>query len=173
MSFSSGVKEELVRIRVKTPEQRLSELSGLTLCCGALRISRGLGVVYTSESIAVARRILSLAESLYALESTIELSEREQFKAPLVTVTLGGRDAETLLHDAGALSMRGGARAIARRIPDAARESDDCARAFLRGAFLGSGSCANPRRGYHLEIVVTDAALCGELAALAQRFSLP
>ena len=41
--------------------------------------------------------------------------------------------------------------------------ADDDKRAFLRGAFLGSGSCANPYRGYHLEIVSRSEAFSDQL----------
>lgn len=172
MSFSSHVKEELCRIRVKAPAQRLLELSGLTLTCGALRISKGLGIVYSSESLAVGKRILALAGTLYEPDATIELSERERRSTPLTTVTLSGASVERLLLDTGALSLDDGVRTIVRQIPRAAETDEDCARAFLRGAFLGSGSCANPRRGYHLEIVTTEKAFCESLCACIRRFSL-
>lgn len=172
MSFSLTVKEELVRIRHRSPEQRLSELSGLTLTCGALRISRGLSAVYTSESLAVGKRILALADTLYQTETSIELFERERRRAPLILVTLAGGDAERLLYDTGALSREGGTREISRRIPAVAETDEECTRAFLRGAFLGSGSCANPRRGYHLEIVATDRAFCEDMVGRIRAFSL-
>lgn len=172
MSFSSHVKEELCRIRVKAPAQRLLELSGLTLTCGALRIAKGLGVVYSSESLAVGKRILALAGTLYEPDATIELSERERPRPPLTTVTLSGASVEKLLLDTGALSLDDGVRTIVRQIPLKAETDEDCARAFLRGAFLGSGSCANPRRGYHLEIVTTEKEFCESLCACIRRFSL-
>lgn len=172
MSFSSHVKEELCRIRVKPPAQKLSELSGLTLTCGALRISKGLGIIYSSESLAVGKRILALAGTLYEPDATIELTARERHRPPLTTVTLSGAAVERLLLDTGALSIDEGVRAIVHQIPGAAQTNEDCARAFLRGAFLGSGSCANPRRGYHIEIVTTEKDFCENLCRRIRHFSL-
>ena len=172
MSFSSHVKEELCRIRVKPPQQRLSELSGLTLTCGTLRISKGLGIVYSSESLAVGKRILALAGTLYEPDATIELLERERHRTPLTTVTLSGAPVEKLLLDTGALSLHDGVRTIVHQIPGMAASDEDCARAFLRGAFLGSGSCANPRRGYHLEIVTTEKDFCEDICRRIRHFSL-
>ena len=40
MSFSTNIKEELIRIRVKNADQRLSQLSGMTLTSGGIRIAR-------------------------------------------------------------------------------------------------------------------------------------
>lgn len=172
MSFSSKAKEELTRIRVKPATQRLCELSGLILCCGALRISRGLSLVCISESLAVGKRILALAGALYETDAAIQLLARERPKKTLTCVTLMGGRIEELLCDTGALSGEDGAYLPARRIPEAVLTDADCARAFLRGAFLGSGSCTDPRRGYHLEIVATDEAFCEALAARIAGFSL-
>ena len=46
MSFSSSAKEDLVKIRLKTREQRLAQLAGLVHTCGALTIGRGRGAVW-------------------------------------------------------------------------------------------------------------------------------
>ena len=46
MSFSSSAKEDLVKIRLKTREQRLAQLAGLVHTCGALTIGRGRGAAH-------------------------------------------------------------------------------------------------------------------------------
>lgn len=38
-----------------------------------------------------------------------------------------------------------------------------CKRAFLRGAFLSTGSVSNPEKGYHLEFVCSDAKQAEQL----------
>jgi DNA-binding transcriptional regulator WhiA len=48
-----------------------------------------------------------------------------------------------------------------------------CKRAFLRGAFLGGGSCASPEKGYHLEIVSADPALAQTLLTLLEGLRIP
>ena len=40
MSFSTDIKEELCRIRVKAKDQRRALLAGLTQTCASLRLSR-------------------------------------------------------------------------------------------------------------------------------------
>ena len=89
MSFSSSAKEDLVKIRLKTDRIRLAELAGLVHTCGALTIGRGRGAVFSTETLAVGKLIVSLATALYPLEPTIELSERER-RRPLTLVTLVG-----------------------------------------------------------------------------------
>ena len=169
MSFSSSAKEDLVKIRLKSNPIRLAQLAGLVHTCGALTIGRGRGAAFSTESLAVGRLIVSLSSALYTLESTIELSERER-RHPLTLVTLLGDDAERLLLDTGLLLREDGAFSIGETIPEKLLADDECRRAFLRGAFLGSGSCTNPYRGYHLEIVARSQAFAEQLLSVLSVF---
>ena len=164
MSFSSTAKEDLVKIRVKPREQRLAQLSGIVHTCGALYVGRGRGASFTTESLAVGKHIVSLASSLYQLDPTIELSTRER-RRTLTLVTLLGDDAEAMLLDAGLLISENGIYRLGETAPERFMAEEETRRAFLRGAFLGSGSCANPYRGYHLEIVARSEAFANQLLA--------
>ena len=162
MSFSSTAKEDLVKIRLKSDLVRLAALSGLVHTCGALTIGQKRGAVFTTETLAVGKLIVSLAAALYQLEPTIELSQRER-RHPLTVVTLLGDDAEKLLLDTGLLVKCDGEFSLGETAPDRVLADDEHRRAFLRGAFLGSGSCTNPYRGYHLEIVARSEAFAHQL----------
>ena len=162
MSFSSTAKEDLVKVRLKSDLVRLASLSGLVHTCAALTIGRKRGAIFTTETLAVGKFIVSLATALYQLEPTIELSERER-RRPLTLVTLLGDDAEKLLLDTGLLIYNDDEFSIGETAPARVLADDECKRAFLRGAFLGSGSCINPYRGYHLEIVARSGAFAEQL----------
>ena len=169
MSFSSSAKEDLVKIRLKSNPIRLAQLAGLVHTCGALTIGRGRGAAFSTESLAVGKLIVSLSASLYTLEPTIELSERER-RRPLTLVTLLGDDAEKLLLDTGLLTNESGEFSIGETVPERLLPDDECRRAFLRGAFLGSGSCTNPYRGYHLEIIARSQAFAEQLLSVLSAF---
>jgi len=169
MSFSSSAKEDLVKIRLKSNPIRLAQLAGLVHTCGALTIGRGRGAAFSTESLAVGKLIVSLSASLYTLEPTIELSERER-RRPLTLVTLLGDDAERLLLDTGLLLYEEGEFSIGETVPERLLPDDECRRAFLRGAFLGSGSCTNPYRGYHLEIIARSQAFAEQLLSVLSAF---
>ena len=170
MSFSSSAKEDLVKIRLKSNPIRLAQLAGLVHTCGALTIGRGRGAAFSTESLAVGKLIVSLSAALYTLEPTIELSERER-RRPLTLVTLLGDDAEKLLLDCGLLTNESGEFSIGETVPEKLLPDDECRRAFLRGAFLGSGSCTNPYRGYHLEIVARSEAFAEQLLSVLSAFA--
>ena len=169
MSFSSSAKEDLVKIRLRSDSCRLAQLAGLVHTCGALTIGRGRGVLFTTETLAVGKLIVSLATGLYTLEPTIELSERER-RRPLTLVSLLGDDAERMLADTGLLLSENGEFRIGEIVPPQLLEGEECRRSFLRGAFLGSGSCANPYRGYHLEMITRSDAFADQLRTVMSAF---
>lgn len=171
MSFSTDIKEELCRLRVKTASERRALLSGLTQTCASLRLSRAPQVFYQSESASVIRLIEMLGTSLYTLEAAIALRKQEHRKQPLSVVTFSGADCKRLLLEMGVLSEEAGSLSFDKRTPAALVSSPDCRRAFLRGAFLGSGSCSAPGGGaYHLEIVCRAETFASELCALIGTF---
>lgn len=171
MSFSSAAKENLVKLRLKTRNQKLCQLAGLCHTCGALYVGRGRGAVFTTETLAVGKQIAALAAALYDLDATIGLSERER-RRPLAIVTVLGDAAEHMLSETGLLVAGDGGYLIGETAPAAILTDDDCSRALLRGAFLGSGSCINPYRGYHLEIVARTSAFAEQLRAIAAEAGL-
>ena len=167
MSFSSSLKQDLIRIRLKTPSLRLCQLAGLTLSCASLhRNQAGTGLLYVTESAPVAKHIVSLSSGLYPLESTMELIRQARRKLPLYSVFLYGSGVKDLLTDTGYFVIKENDLAFGEGIPAGFVRDDETSRAFLRGAFLGSGSCVNPRRGYHVEFVLPSAALGDDLCKL-------
>lgn len=165
MSFSADIKEELCRIRVKNAGERRALLAGLTQTCASLRLSRTPEVFYQSESASVIRTIAQLTTSLYALEASSTIKEQEHRKTPLSVVTLSGADCKRLLVDTGVLHERDGGLSFIKQIPLGLVSDPVCRKAFLRGAFLGSGSCSAPSSGYHLEIVCRTRAFAEAIAA--------
>jgi len=52
-------------------------------------------------------------------------------------------------------------------------QTEECRRAFLRGAFLASGYITDPNKGYHAEIVVKFPTLRKSFSKLLEEFALP
>ena len=159
MSFTADVKTELAKRRPGSEACRLAQLAGLTRACGSLRLSReGRSILYRTESAAAAKCVVILAESLYDLDTSMELTRQEHRKAPLTQVILSGKDADALLYDTGTLPDLMSPTPAQNRLARALSENSGCRTALLRGAFLGSGSVTDPNRGYHLEIVTRTEA---------------
>ncbi len=173
MSFSTDIKEELVRLRTNKPSLKAAQLAGLTHTAGAIRLGHALKVDYTTETHAVGKHIATLATSLYPLEAILALRETASRTARTIVVTLSGEGCKQLLSDCGVLSRSKNGVVFRQTIPDAYLESDELRRAFLRGAFLGAGSCSNPSRAYHLEIVCRSKAFADTLCQVMETFDCP
>ncbi len=172
MSFSTDCKEELIRIRLKSPRARLAQLAGATFTAGGIRISRTPALFFHSESAVTAKHIASIALSLYELDAVVEEKRTEHRRRPIYEVTLSGKEIETLMHDTGAMVTGENGLKLMSEVPSVVNENDECRRAFLRGCFLGSGSCVDPNRGYHLELVFRTQSVADEAAKLLREASL-
>ena len=158
MSFSSQVKEELLRIHPEKHCCMLSELSALTQACASLRLAGGgrLRVVYAVESAPLAKRIFLLLKKRLEITPVLEFSRQKRLGGRRVCLlTVGEADGRRLL-----LALRmlreGPEGAVYRGVPRAVTTRRCCRAAFVRGAFLGAGAVTAPEKGYHLEFRASD-----------------
>jgi DNA-binding protein WhiA len=167
MSFAADCREELIRIRLHEKKTRLSQLAGLTLTAGGIRLGKKASIFFQTESLPVAKHIISLATGDYNLDSVIEQKEKKSRRKPLYAVNLSGIDIERFLSDTGALRYGSDGLHILSDIPDEVSVNEETKRAFLRGSYLGGGTCVDPRRRYHLELIQhTQSVATGILALI-------
>ena len=172
MSFSSNCKDELVKIRVRNEQQRLAQLSGITLTAGGIRISKKSALFYHTENVNVANHIASMASSLYEIDATVEEKRVEHRRTPFYEVALYGRETEQLMRETGAMVRSEAGIRLMSDLPEDLFKDEEIARAFLRGCFLGSGSCVDPKRGYHLELIFRTEIVADSAAMLLKSFHL-
>ncbi|MEN6471760.1 MAG: DNA-binding protein WhiA [Clostridiaceae bacterium] len=170
MSFSSSVKEEIVKRRLRSKPDKLAMLCALTHAAGSMTLGRGIGVLYVTESYAVGRLIAQLAGTLYGAEASISVTERKRLNARNTVTRLSGESCRTMLREFGFLPVSGEAPLAMGHIPERLVAGEERARAFIRGAFLGAGSVVDPVKGYHLEIVCRHERFAKELCALINAF---
>ena len=176
MSFSSDVKQELVRLPLGKSCCMLSELSALTRTSGSLSMQgRGRVLVsYRVENKGLARRLLLLLSGLGLSPKAYYVQHARLGGRRTCVLTLGDRDSMTLLKalhmveedERGGLSFR-------RSVPRHPMTRQCCRRAFLRAAFLGAGSMNDPKRGYHFEWIAGNEGLLKELTRLMEKSDLP
>jgi DNA-binding protein WhiA len=172
MSFSSNCKEELIRIRVKNPEQRLCMLSGATFTAGGIRISAKPALFYHTENPSAAKHVATIALGLYKTDAVVEEKRVEHRKRPIYEVTLSGEEIDKLMHDTGAMVRTEQGIRLMSEVPSVVYKTEEHRRAFLRGCFLGGGSCVDPKRGYHLEIVFRSENIAKSVLEIMQAFRL-
>ena len=172
MSFSSDCKEELIRIRVKNPEQRLCMLSGSTFTAGGIRISLKPSLFYHTENPSAAKHVASIALSLYRTDAVVEEKIVEHRKKPIYEVKLSGEEIDRLMQDTGAMVRTEQGIRLMNEVPAIVFRNEENKRAFLRGCFLGGGSCVDPKRGYHLEIVFRSESVANAVHGIMRGFRL-
>lgn len=172
MSFSSEIKDELCKIKVRQKDQQLAILAGLTQTCGTLRLSRTPQIVFLSETESAIHLAASIANQLYGLDAEIGVREQEHRSIPLSFARIGGPECKALLLDTGILSRDNDGISLKKSIPDALIRSEAMRACFLRGIFLGSGSCNNPLGGYHLEVSMRTEEFADAVAAIISSFRI-
>ncbi|MBQ9265358.1 MAG: DNA-binding protein WhiA [Clostridia bacterium] len=159
MSFSSQVKEELLRIKPEKHCCQLSELSALTQTCASLRLSGGgrVRVVYETENAAVAKRIFLLLKRRMEITPTLEFNRHKRLGGRrLAVLTVPEGDSRRLLI-ALRMIQESDAGMVYKGVPRAAMTRRCCRASFLRAAFLGAGAMTEPDKGYHLEFTSSES----------------
>lgn len=169
MSFSSLVKQELLRVQPEKPCCMLSELTALTQTRASLHLSGGgrVRVVYEVESAPLAKRIFMLLKKRLEITPVLSFARYGRLggrRACVLTVQEG--DSRRLLVALHMLREEGGA--MLRGMPRSVMTRRCCRAAFVRGMFLGAGAASSPEKGYHMEFVVSESRAQGLLDVLTK-----
>ena len=171
MSFSGTVKEELSRQISTARHCRIAETAALLSLCGRFTADGALRM--QTENSAVIRKYFTLVQKTFNIETEIAVRENRQMKKGHIYYVEIKDDAliRTVLL-ATKLSREqnsGGALVLNNSL---LIQQTCCKRAFIRGAFLDSGSISDPEKGYHFEIVCPDERKAGQLQELIRSFGI-
>ena len=171
MSFSGTVKEELSRQISTARHCRIAETAALLSLCGRFTADGALRM--QTENSAVIRKYFTLVQKTFNIETEIAVRENRQMKKGHIYYVEIKDDAliRTVLL-ATKLSREqnsGGALVLNNSL---LIQQTCCKRAFIRGAFLASGSISDPEKGYHFEIVCPDERKAGQLQELIRSFGI-
>lgn len=165
------VKEELSRQISPARHCRIAETAALLCACG--RVTAEGNLKLQTENAAVVRKCFTLLQKTFNIETEIAVRESRQMKKGNVYfVEIKNREQiENVLQ---------GTKLSVSRIDGEALCFDNtlvtqqtcCKRAFIRGAFLASGSISDPEKGYHFEIVCPDQQKAEQLQELIRSFQI-
>ena len=172
-SYSAEVRNELARIVDEQACCKVAELASLMRMGGTMLIggNSNLGIKFTTENAAVARKTLTLIKSGFHLKTEVVVTRARRLMknnsymikvvpSPVVTELLS------------ALGIMRGDNINAGNDSGILRKAC-CRRAYLRGSFLGGGSVNRPEGDYHLELVTGNLDFGKTLLRLMKYFSLP
>ncbi len=163
MSFSADAKNEICKA-VNTDCCAIAELFAATFVCGSVCIGSGkTSLSYTTESMAVAKRILQSISQQFHLEAEVVIRESPLKKRNVYSVVV--KDAKALFRILQIEDLQA--------FPPAEMLQNRCCKvAMLRGAFLGGGSVSNPKKNYHLEFVLNSESFAKILQELLLFFEI-
>lgn len=177
MSFSSKAKNEICRLPIENKCCTLAELASLIYISGSINLSGNNKISFKvqTENAAIARRFFSLLKNLYNISTEVLVRKTNQFKKNntyLIHVS-EELNATKILTDIGILRKdEEGYNTINYGILDSIIKNECCKKAYIRGAFLGSGSISDPEKNYHLEIVTHNEKYADEIIELINNFGL-
>ncbi|MBQ9284359.1 MAG: DNA-binding protein WhiA [Acidaminococcaceae bacterium] len=168
MSYSSEVKNELARLEGQKPCCEKAELLGILRLSGALVLrGKNIGIHFSTENAALARRVLQVLKSNYPVQTEVVITRSRRLKK-------NNRYQVEVIPDSNV------AKALQELqiLPSGEDERQNllrkacCRKAFLRGVFMAGGSVSRPAGDYHLEIVTENEELARLIVKIMHGFSL-
>lgn len=173
MSFSGKVKDELSKQCPVARHCQIAEVAAIISLCGRIGISQNdtYSVRIHTENIAVARKYFTLLKKAYNIDT--EISIRQSSKLRNYTITIKHhKDAMKVLQASKLIDEYS---EICENLSVSSNiliQKECCKRAFIRGAFLASGSISAPEKFYHFEIVCTTEDKAVQLKNIIQYFNI-
>ena len=176
MSFSSEVKEELSRQMSSARHCCIAETAAIISLCGHVKISgeNRYSVKIHTENIAVARKYFTLLRKTFNIVAEITIRQNVYLKkGRTYTITVNNHeDALKLLVTCKLIDGDGDIVENMSIVDNVVIMNSCCKRAFVRGAFIASGSISTPEKFYHFEIVCNSYDKAVQLCELIATFQI-
>ncbi len=176
MSFSGEVKEELSRQYPAARHCQIAEVAAM-LCLNGRVVRNEAGefsIIFSTENESVAKKYFTLLRKTFKIDTEI-FSGNSQGPKRGNTYSVSVSDHEKMMQILKATKMLSPELERTGSFPLASElilQQNCCRRAYLRGAFLTSGSISDPEKFYHFELVCSDQKQAGQLKELIRGFSV-
>ncbi|MDF2944617.1 MAG: hypothetical protein K0S01_3475 [Herbinix sp.] len=185
MSFSKDVKEELSLQVSSARHCKLAELAAILSYEGRIiHVGSKNYLKLQTENLVVARKYFTLIRKTFNINIDVSVKTNTNLnKNCMYTLVIRNSDTVTQIMQATKLPLS--VRFLGENLKDGEKFIDEiglasqqitqnacCKRAFIRGAFLSSGSMSDPKKAYHFEIVVSDYDKAEQLRDMIQTFSV-
>lgn len=176
MSFSTRVKEELTRHIGESRHCRIAEIAAIINMCGKVKqdLNGEVSIKVQTENAAVARKYFTIIKKTFNINVEVLIRRNSQLKKNRVYCMFitNSEIAEKILKATKLLEVQDGEIIVSHRIHPLVIQSVCCKRAYIRGAFLASGSMSDPEKTYHLEFVNTHLDHSQQLVELINSFEM-
>jgi len=173
MSFSSRVKEELARHIGEARHCRIAEIAAIIQMGGHIKFSKEkelLGLGIQTENPAVARKYFTLLKKTFNIKVDVSIRRNKRLKKHRVYhIFIWGKEATLNVLSVTKVWSKD---TLSQHINSMSIQTTCCKRAYIRGAFLMSGSLSDPEKTYHLEFVGHSKAYTEDLRELVNGFGM-
>lgn len=176
MSFSSEVKDELSRQMPTARHCQIAEIAAIISLCGRILISSEdkYCIKIHTENIAVARKYFMLLKKTFQINTEVSIRQNAYLKkGRTYTVTIREHeDAMRVLKAARLIDEHQEIGENLSVVGNLVVQQLCCKRAFIRGAFLATGSVSDPEKSYHFEIVCATMEKAKQLQEIMAAFDI-
>ena len=180
MSYASEIKNELARVEPEKDCCTLAEIAGFMRFAGSVLFAGGgrFRMVMTTPNLAVVRHYKKLIRRYFEVDTDIEVGsgasnsrglKGARTKEYMIRID-PENNSEMILREMGILIVRGGKNTFSDGIYDELIRTKCCRKAYLRGAFLASGTVNNPESSHHFEITTASGETARDLRRLINTF---
>ena len=179
-TFTEEIKNEIIKRPDTENCCKMAFLSAFLRTSGSIISSDGnYGFEIITENEGTAEYICDLIDSVFGLPMTVSdakldaLNGRDKLKFECV-----GDGALEILEKLGIIKVHTDGVALTFGIDEELLKNECCRAAYVKGAFLGAGSCTLPdeqtysRTGYHFEVVFSNRITAGDYCELLCDFEI-
>ena len=169
MSFTQEVKHEIVGVELESCCKRAQSAALIQLCSTMIIRNQSIQLHIKTENAQTAKRIFQLLKERYHPEMELVVNKKSNLKKNNIYSLELRTQVSEILADLELYGDDG-----FNEHPSAnLTKKECCARAYLAGAFLASGSLNSPHNtNYHLEIVTNSVEHANFIKGLMDRFDL-
>ena len=175
MSFSGNVKEELSHHLGSARHCRIAETAAIISICGGVMIdSRGrYSLKIHTENLSVARKCFTLLTKTFNIRTDIAIRTNRMKGSVSYYIVVKEHDAALrILQATKLIDQYGEVEEELSVVRNIVIQETCCKRAFIRGAFLASGSMSDPEKSYHFEIVCATKEKAEQIQKIMKCFEL-
>ncbi len=176
MSFSTRVKDELSRHIGESRHCKIAEIAAIINMCGKIKLDKNgeVSIKVQTENAAVARKYFTIIKKTFNINVEVLIRRNSQLKKNRVysMFITNSEIALKVLKATKLIELHEGEMCVVHRIHPLVIQSTCCKRAYIRGAFLASGSMSDPEKTYHLEFVNIHLDHSAQLVDLINSFEM-
>ena len=179
VNFTYEIKREIIKNGFENTCCKTAALSAFLRATGSI-VAQGshIGFEIVTESENIAEFFVGQIENLYGAElKIVEVGTDSRNGRERLVLDCVGEESFHILTELGLAEFDGEGIKLIMDIDPYLIENDCCRCSYIKGAFLGSGSCILPKEdegntGYHLEVVFFNKALADGFCEVLAQFDV-